>query len=432
MAHHILFGIEGRQAVKSFIAAIILTAWMAPGAWAADGDVTVDLGMDDGTSVFSVVDASGNERLEMADDGTVVIRGDYGAGAALTESGAGTRLVWYPMKAAFRAGMVEDDHWDDANIGSNSIALGRNTRASGSLSTAIGPATTASGNNSTAIGRETTASGDGSTAIGRDSTASSNFSMAFGYQTTASGGGATAMGWGTTASGNYSMAMGCNTEASGFYATAMGDGTTAQGHRSTSMGLGTTAQHFGSVVLGKYNLLDATAHTGSASVVGTDYLFAVGNGADDGNRSNAMAVLNNGHVQIPGDLTVGGTFSNPSDIRWKKNIAQITDPLSKVDRLSGVSFSWNREDFPQKSFSDERQIGLIAQDVETVLPELVHTDHDGYKSVEYAKLSAVLVEAVKELNARNQALEDQAHALKAQNQALEERLAKLEALAADR
>ena len=67
--------------------------------------------------------------------------------------------------------------------------------------------------------------------------------------------------------------------------------------------------------------------------------------------------------------------------------------------------------FPQRNFPDTRQIGLIAQDVEKVLPELVHTDSDGYKSLSYDKLTAVLVEAVKELKAQNEKLQARVEAL---------------------
>jgi hypothetical protein len=57
--------------------------------------------------------------------------------------------------------------------------------------------------------------------------------------------------------------------------------------------------------------------------------------------------------------------------------------------LEGVSFNWKVEDFPDRGFSRGRQIGLIAQDVEGVLPELVQTDGEGHEAVEYQKMVAV-------------------------------------------
>lgn len=75
--------------------------------------------------------------------------------AALT--GAGTRQLWYPSKAAFRAGIVTGAEWDNSNIGFGSIAMGNGTTASGGSSVAMGHSATASGNNTVAIGLDTTA-----------------------------------------------------------------------------------------------------------------------------------------------------------------------------------------------------------------------------------------------------------------------------------
>ncbi len=89
----------------------------------------------------------------------------------------------------------------------------------------------------------------------------------------------------------------------------------------------------------------------------------------------------------------GGT---QSDIRLKRNINIIGNPLNKVLSLRGVSYEWRREAFPQHDFEEGRQVGVIAQEVEQVFPELVHTNEEGYKSVDYGALVAPLVEAMKE------------------------------------
>ena len=100
-------------------------------------------------------------------------------------------------------------------------------------------------------------------------------------------------------------------------------------------------------------------------------------------------------------LYVNGSFyasAGPccaSDLRFKTNIDTIKNALSTIESLAGVTYNWKTEAFPERNFSKERQIGLIAQDVEKVLPEVVHTDADGYKSMSYDKLTAVLIEAVK-------------------------------------
>jgi hypothetical protein len=67
-----------------------------------------------------------------------------------------------------------------------------------------------------------------------------------------------------------------------------------------------------------------------------------------------------------------------------------------VIRLRGVSYEWRRDEFADMNFPAGQRIGLIAQEVEEVIPEVVNTAPDGFKSVEYANLVAVLIEAVKE------------------------------------
>jgi hypothetical protein len=91
----------------------------------------------------------------------------------------------------------------------------------------------------------------------------------------------------------------------------------------------------------------------------------------------------------------GGAWAG-SDRRWKKDIVTLENPLDKIMRLRGVKFNWKRQEFKENHFPAGRQIGLIAQEVEKEFPELVLTDEQGYKSLAYEKLTAVLLEAVKE------------------------------------
>ncbi|MCP4755526.1 MAG: tail fiber domain-containing protein [Proteobacteria bacterium] len=108
-------------------------------------------------------------------------------------------------------------------------------------------------------------------------------------------------------------------------------------------------------------------------------------------------------LYVAGNAYTTGTWGG-SDARWKKNIDPLENSLDKVAQLNGVNFEWDIDRFPKKGFEKGRQVGLIAREVEKVVPELVGTDEDGYKSVSYEKLSAVLIEAVKELKAENEAL----------------------------
>ncbi len=105
-----------------------------------------------------------------------------------------------------------------------------------------------------------------------------------------------------------------------------------------------------------------------------------------------------------GSVYTTGSYDQASDIRWKQNIAPLEGALGQVLDMRGVQFEWNREEYPDNGFREGKQIGFIAQEVEEVLPELVRTDHDGYKAVDYPKVTAVLVEAIKEQQKEIEAL----------------------------
>jgi len=101
-----------------------------------------------------------------------------------------------------------------------------------------------------------------------------------------------------------------------------------------------------------------------------------------------------------------------SDVRLKKNVAPLTDVLDRLEKVRGVSFEWNEPAEAIGHSSDRREIGVIAQEVEAVFPEVVTvTGEEGYKAVAYDKLTAVLIEAVKELKAENAALKLRLEAL---------------------
>jgi len=513
--------------------------------------------------------------------------------------GAGTRMMWYPQKAAFRVGNTNGDTWDFNKIGPYSIATGFATTASGYYSTAIGAVTTASGDYSTAMGASTTASGNISTAMGGQTTASGEYSTAMGSQNAAYGNYSTAMGRQTSAFGDASTTMGRQTTASGYSSTAIGYSNVALGDFSTVIGafgvssgdysiaIGdhTTAKSYGEVALGVFNTdyTPASATFWSAS----DRLFGIGNGTISGN-SDAMVVLKNGNVGIGtatpattlhvsnGDLLVRGNsrtyyltdagtpnnnsiitadesliggyagvlikgnnsvsnypnigfslqntnaktiigsniagiitnssagsetmdiqftakpstgpiteymritsagnvgignsspnaplaFTNvtgkkiclyespansqygfavqasqlqiysdaaaakisfgyynlgtytermyltnstgiltvagtnyPSDARYKKQITRLQSPIEKIMAINGVEYFMRTDEFPSKHFDTHLQVGLIAQEVEKVLPQAVQTGADGYKAVDYARMVPLLVEGIKE------------------------------------
>jgi len=170
-------------ATSIVLAALTALVATAPAAWAQ-------------TPTTTVKDASGNAVFQSFAEGQLLAPGPFNAGATIPATGAGTRLMWWPEKAAFRAGRVFDDSdtfagvdgrqfWNDTNVGAYSVALGQNTKASDEAATAMGSNTTASGPNATAIGFETTASGRQTTAMGQETTASGSNAAAMGFETTA-------------------------------------------------------------------------------------------------------------------------------------------------------------------------------------------------------------------------------------------------------
>lgn len=102
-------------------------------------------------------------------------------------------------------------------------------------------------------------------------------------------------------------------------------------------------------------------------------------------------------LHVNGDI-IANSIAGSSDSRFKTNVRPVTKALEKVKALQGVYFNWNQEAFPDRDFPNQNAIGFIAQDLEKVLPEVVQTEKtaEGYKAVQYDKVVALLVEAIKE------------------------------------
>lgn len=308
------------------------------------------------TPATTVTNSSGEVVLQSNEDGGLLAPGEFATGAIPAE-GAGTRLMWYPEEAAFRAGRVgvnlDGTQWDTTNVGSNSVAFGMDTEASGSGAMAVGIQTTASSFGATAVGDNTTADGTGA--------------MAMGSSTTASSVGATAMGQ--------------NTTASGISTTAMGSGTTASGDRSTAMGRSSTAATKNSLSIGRYNNTNTSSD-------GT--LFVVGNGGFN-NRSDALVLDDQGNLEISGTLT------ESSDRRLKTDIELLEEgALQALVNLRPVRYQFKDQD----THPSGEQIGLIAQEVRESFPELVREGPGGTLALAYPKLTAVLVKGMQEQQAQ--------------------------------
>jgi hypothetical protein len=123
-----------------------------------------------------------------------------------------------------------------------------------------------------------------------------------------------------------------------------------------------------------------------------------------------------------GSSARANSWNTFSDRRWKTKIELISNALEKLDQISGYTYKW------KVGTDTTTQVGVIAQEIELVLPEAVKTDAEGYKSVDYGKLSALLIEAVKEQQITISLLENQIQQQKMRTDSIESRLNKLEKL----
>jgi hypothetical protein len=150
---------------------------------------------------------------------------------------------------------------------------------------------------------------------------------------------------------------------------------------------------------------------GNAWMIGMDddEQFKIAFGVDEEIRDldTKFCVLQSGEVgigttnpteklQVEGNICATGSIGQCSDLRFKTDIQPLTDSLDQVLALSGRRYHWNQELFPEKSFNQKAQIGFVAQEVESICPEVVFADSQGNKYLDYARLTPILVEAIKE------------------------------------
>jgi len=146
--------------------------------------------------------------------------------------------------------------------------------------------------------------------------------------------------------------------------------------------------------------------------VGGDSILWYGNKlriktASTGEAGNRVTIYDNGDTAIGnadpqgyklyvlGPVWGSGGYLQPSDAKFKTNVMPISNALDIVLRLSGVTFNWN-EEYKDKGYPTGRDYGVIAQEVETVMPEAVREGQDGEKAVAYTKIIPVLIQAIKE------------------------------------
>ncbi|MCG3128740.1 MAG: hypothetical protein CHACPFDD_03631 [Phycisphaerae bacterium] len=219
-----------------------------------------------------------------------------------------------------------------------------------------------------------------------------------------SGGGTGVSGWASSGNGGIGVSgVGFTTNSKGVYGQNLGTGQAGYFEITNSANSSSA-------------LLGVTNGTNGIAVRGTTT-----------GGSNSYAGFFDGAVRVNGNLCYTGTFGTCSDARFKTNVETLCGSLETVQRFRAVSYDWKREEFPDRRFSADRQIGFIAQEVEAVLPEVVSKDGDGYYSIDYGKVTPVLVEALRELRAEK---DSQIAALWTENAELKARIARIEAVVA--
>lgn len=288
---------------------------------------------------------------------------------------------------------LDNNKMDKVNpTGTGYFSLNRNTdHTPGTNSVAVGNQTTASGNYSFAEGYQTTASGEGSHTEGYLTQSTAQYSHAEGSQSIASGKAAHAEGTGTTASGNRAHAEGVGTLAQGVGSHAEGNATQATSSQSHAEGLesvaaapsshaegiGSKATHKSQHVEGEYNILDTS--TAAATDRGT-YVHIVGNGTSDIVRSNALTLTWGGDLWHSGRLSHGnkvsaeGTYSyaggsetsaqgNYSHAEGVKTVSQGASSHTEGESTSAVGTASHAEglsSIAQGNYSHAQNQGTLA------------------------------------------------------------------------
>ncbi len=335
--------------------------------------------------------------------------------------------------------------------GAGSTAIGVNTTASGTNSIAIGVNTTASGANSTALGCYVNTDGkSGSFLIGdynstgtittpdranqmvmrfsqgyKFLTDNTNVIMAISPQAVNIGknlwtGGNTditgnlGIQGNTYTMGNVGIGMGnpsakfslatngeelAGTVPSKIFKTYSGVLGTSAGSEIKLANFGFKSGNWTSLGIGAYRYNGADGWQNASIVFAYDVDNTSGAGsyfALCGNGNFGIGTVAPGaKLHVAGNILASGTIT-PSDIRYKTDIRPMKEALKKIMSLSGYYYSFKKNEFPDMNFDSKVQCGVIAQDVEKVLPEVVYTLQNGYKAVDYSKMIPLLIEGMKE------------------------------------
>jgi len=117
----------------------------------------------------------------------------------------------------------------------------------------------------------------------------------------------------------------------------------------------------------------------------------------DAGNAQFLSNISGSQIEASGDVIAFGS----SDERLKDNIQPISEPLYKLSKVGGYTFDWNDKQDTYKG----NDVGVVAQEIEEVLPQLVTTRDTGYKAVKYEKIVPLLIESIKELQKKVEDIE---------------------------
>ena len=243
--------------------------------------------------------------------------------------------------------------------------------------------------------------------------------------------------------GGFNTAIGesaLSNNTTGFFNTAVGDFAGFTGfHGDTANTTGST-----NTFIGAFAGPGTPTQLNNATAIGANALVSASNTLVLGASEVSVAIGASTaatKLQVVGDIRVGTSGTNgciqgfggaplagtcSSDLRLKQNIEPFAPVLDKLTQLQPVSYDWRADEHPEYHFGNERTSGLIAQEVEKVFPNMVAVDERGYKAVNYSQLPLLLLQAMRELKAENDATvqrqQSQIHELLLEVEALKARL----------
>jgi MprA protease rhombosortase-interaction domain-containing protein len=319
-------------------------------------------------SLMSLKTTDGTTRLNLHKNGGLMVGGNFDgdiSGAEIPMEGAGTRLMWYPGKGAFRAGTVEGTQWDAANIGSYSVAGGFNARSSG------------------------------------------DYGISFGFNTTAANTGSVAMGQYSVASGAASVALGYNAH------TNARQGSFVFADRSViDDGNSMTDEYFRAGVNHSANWrVSGGFRVFTSSNLSTGVTIQSGASVSNWGQSNAVISTSTGAY-----LSTSGVWTNTSDSNRKHSIKPISgeEVLARLRKLPITQWSYRNE-------GDVKHLGPMAQDFRALFG--LGSDE---KVIGTVDADGVALAGVQALETRTRKQASELEILKAENKLLQERLNAME------